>query len=443
MFKTILAVSATALAVAGPAMAQDRLPAEFPPESYAGNQYVDSEGCAFIRAGIGGMTNWIPRMSRDREPLCGFQPTRIAGAAPPVLPDPAPAAAPERRAEAVAASAPTTRRAAPSSPRVVAPQPVRSEAPRLTFAAFCAGRSGPQPGYVSSRTGETIDCGGAVVAPGAPLRGAVTLAAVCADMAATGRRYVLRDTGAPVTCGPQSATAPAPGSRLAATRMPTAPAAPGAPVAAGQGPVALAVTSCAETGRSGLPRRCGPQAQSPSGIGNAARAATAPAAGHAAALAFLDPQADRLMRAAAAVTLPDPATPPAGYRRAFDDGRHNPLRGVRIVERAGAGQVRAPVTAAPVAVPTALVARVSTSSAPAQAATGRFVQLGTYAEPANAERAAARLRAMGLPVAQGHVSRNGTRMRVVATGPFADSATLGRALGAVRAAGYTDAFARR
>ena len=50
MIRTFLANSAAALAVAGQAVAQDSIPAEFPPESYSANQYVDSEGCAFIRA---------------------------------------------------------------------------------------------------------------------------------------------------------------------------------------------------------------------------------------------------------------------------------------------------------------------------------------------------------------------------------------------------------
>ncbi|PHP26484.1 hypothetical protein CJ301_16015, partial [Limimaricola cinnabarinus] len=229
MIRTVLTASALALAVAGPGAAQGSIPAEFPPESYSANQYVDSEGCAFIRAGIGGMTNWIPRMNRAREPLCGFQPSRTAAApALPVVADPAP----ERRAEAAperSAPAPARRTAAaaaPASPQVRAPEPARAAAPaKLTRAAFCANRSGPQPGYVSSATGETIICGDAganapatAAAPGAPLRGAYSLAAVCADMAATGRRYVLQESGAPVTCGPQRATAPQPGTQLAAMR---------------------------------------------------------------------------------------------------------------------------------------------------------------------------------------------------------------------------------
>ena len=44
-------------------------PAERPPSSFDGTQYVDSEGCAFIRAGISGSPMWVPRLSRDRERL--------------------------------------------------------------------------------------------------------------------------------------------------------------------------------------------------------------------------------------------------------------------------------------------------------------------------------------------------------------------------------------
>lgn len=50
-------------------------PAEFPPSSYQGKQFVDSKGCAYIRAGYSGRVTWIPRVSRSRKLLCGFRPT--------------------------------------------------------------------------------------------------------------------------------------------------------------------------------------------------------------------------------------------------------------------------------------------------------------------------------------------------------------------------------
>jgi hypothetical protein len=61
------------------AVAQSDGPVESPPAEYAGRQYVDSRGCVFIRVEVGGAVTWAPRLNRDREPLCGFQPTLAAG----------------------------------------------------------------------------------------------------------------------------------------------------------------------------------------------------------------------------------------------------------------------------------------------------------------------------------------------------------------------------
>ena len=50
-------------------------PVNFPPSSYKGKQFVDNNGCAFVRAGIDGRVNWIPRVTRSRKLLCGLKPT--------------------------------------------------------------------------------------------------------------------------------------------------------------------------------------------------------------------------------------------------------------------------------------------------------------------------------------------------------------------------------
>lgn len=90
----------TAIAFGAPALASNG-PAELPPEDFGGRQYVDTQGCVFVRVEVDGRIGWAPRLQRDRTPLCGFQPTLAAGLgratgslpdirpdAPPVILDP-------------------------------------------------------------------------------------------------------------------------------------------------------------------------------------------------------------------------------------------------------------------------------------------------------------------------------------------------------------------
>ena len=78
---------------------------------------------------------------------------------------------------------------------------------------------------------------------------------------------------------------------------------------------------------------------------------------------------------------------------------------------------------------------------PQAVATGGFVQVGTYGDPANAANAQATLQALGLPVAVSTITRNGRNLQIVAAGPLA-AADLNAALSAARAAGYADAYIR-
>ena len=91
------------------------------------------------------------------------------------------------------------------------------------------------------------------------------------------------------------------------------------------------------------------------------------------------------------------------------------------------------------------VAQVTTRSTPQHAPhklAARYVQVGAFANPANADGAIRRLQAAGLPVSTSNVTRKGTSMRVILAGPFASSGALSQGLGIARSAGFRDAFAR-
>jgi hypothetical protein len=330
-------------------------PAEFPPASFEGTQYVDSRGCAFIRAGLSGTTTWVPRLTSDRAPVCGLAPSlpapRLAEAPAPVVTSPP--SAPEVPAPAVVSLAPapaagpgapiptvaltTAPPPAPARPAAAAAAPPPSH--RLTVAEACAGHSGIQPGLLDTRTGRLLDCGPAP----APQARTVSHAQLCEDAARTGIRYINRNTGEPIACGP----AGAPAMIAAAPPRPHAPAAP-APVRA---PVAVATVTAPVV--VGIPAHPAPGC-SYEMVGGSAYVPVGPhCAPHGgvvvvsreAARAFTDAAlATRGASSPAAAPLPSlepviPASnpvgivpqvvaPPPGYEPVWDDGRINPWRGL-------------------------------------------------------------------------------------------------------------------
>lgn len=71
------ALAGLVLLAAAPALAQSIRPAETPPADYAGQQYVDSQGCMFLRAGSPDEVVWVPRVTRQGMPMCGNPPSGL------------------------------------------------------------------------------------------------------------------------------------------------------------------------------------------------------------------------------------------------------------------------------------------------------------------------------------------------------------------------------
>lgn len=425
-----------------------REPAEFPPASFTGTQYVDSRGCIFVRAGVAGATTWVPRVSSDRRNLCGAQPT-FANGVPASAGTTAQAALPPGATLITAPPVAAAAGAAPATPPATATptQPVQrpsvarvAPAAPSTPVARVNARVSPQPPVMAQR-------------PGAPMR---TIASI---------------TTPPVLNRTQQQAAARP--------------------AAGQ--MASSVSRCA----AGV--RCGPQTEDPvSRADGTGRRAEAPViALNRRAQASLDPQTRIVPRhvAEAQANAASAAVVPPGYRPVWQDDRLNPYRthGTvagkaamdlvwtqtvprRLIDRRSgrdmtaynpnlvypytdlATQVRAAVPvgdratvstsgtqkAKPqrqVAAAPRVSTRATAPSAP-KALTGRFVQVGAFADPANAERTIRRLQAAGLPVSVQRSSSKGKPVQVILAGPFGNAATLSQGLTAARSAGFRDAFAR-
>jgi cell division septation protein DedD len=151
---------------------------------------------------------------------------------------------------------------------------------------------------------------------------------------------------------------------------------------------------------------------------------------------------------AAGRLVAQPLQAPKGYRMAWKDDRLNPLRGIGTAEGEAAQDANwtREVPAEPVAIaaaPAPKAARVTVSSASAPApAQGIYVQIGAFGQPANAEGAAAKVQALGLPLARGEAARGGGVLMLVSAGPFATGAEASAALAALRAAGFADAYLR-
>lgn len=453
MVKHLMLAATCCVAALGiaPAAAQDRpraiLPAEVPPASFEGIQYVDSAGCVFLRVGFNGGTNWVPRFNQDRTPMCGRQPS-LAPAPETVVAaaEPAPEAAPRPQAERPAAAPQPAPR---TPPRAQTAQPPRgAPAPAPVAVASAAPAPAPAAGSGGGSSGLARVAGAHPSCPPEAPYGAVTRRADgvqvvechALDLAATHR---------PAAAPRAHAPAPQPAAPQPAAHRP-APAATAAPRVAGAHP------SCPPHAPYGAVTR------RPDGVQVVHCHALAQAAAHAPA------------PVAAHVPAAAPRPMPEGYAPVWDDDRLNPHRArgtaageaqmrqiwtaetpMRLVDEPRRGvfgtrppqQVLAPAASGairqPYGTPGAMhVSSAGSLDAPAAATGGRFVQVGSFGVPANAASTAARLQARGLPVAQQAARTGGRTLQVVLAGPFGSDAEARQALSAARGMGFHDAFIR-
>ena len=430
MLLKVLAIAGIVVAgVAPSASAQDlRGPREVPGPGYTGQQYTDSAGCVFLRAGINGRVTWVARVDRQRRQLCGYPAsggTRVAAAPEVEIPVPTPAPAVAVPALRLPGDPIETVASVTARPRI-APRPVA--APVYAPAPVAASRP---------------------VATGTP---------GCPSEAPFGERRVLPDGRLALLCGRSP-------ERLAAfvarvTQGPRAGPAPevtqvaATPVALpqpGVGALPYFASGFATNGRLICPATAPVAREFPLRGGGSTVLCTSGGGGIATAVAAVS----QTGQAYAPVI-------PRGYVAAWQDDRLNLRRGqgtaagryaqdqiwtrevpARLVSQTVKVKRRLVVVSSSNAPPKPVRMTTSTSTAPRAAVGARlFVQVGSFGVPSNADGARARLSGLGLPVAGGRAAIRGKPVQVVYAGPFASVAQAQAVLSAARRAGFGDAFIR-
>jgi hypothetical protein len=382
-------------------------PANPPPAGFKGQQFVDSRGCVFLKAGYGGQTSWVPRVGRDRKALCGFPPTGGSGGVIEMA----------TAAEEAAPAAPVVVAEAKPQPVAIAPaplvvaQPKAYAAPALQVApvvtpvvTYAPQTQAPAP-YAKAAPVASYEV--ASTGPGAGKIGCYTSAPVA-------QRVKLRNGGTAVVCTRGDGT-------MTGWRPPIYPNGAG---------VGASLSDPVQVARSN----------------SGAQGGYVTSGG--------------VDYAAAEPVIPKP---PKGYKTAWKDDRLNPQRGKGTASGdAQQAQVWTNDVPAKLVADQPVTKRkkvvyvqkssgvvMSTKNEPTAPVTkkkaaggGAYVQIGTFGVPANAEGAASRLSGMGLPVARAKITSGGKPMQIVMAGPFGSAADAQAALSMARGAGFGDAFLR-
>ncbi len=471
-------------------------PAEFPPASFKGKQYVDSRGCIYIRAGIDGNTTWVPRVNRSRNQVCGAQPTLSGQVATAAAAAAKPAEAPvqitfEPAAQTAAAAAPAPKpKALPKPTPVNVRQPAAAPKPKPRVVAKAAPRPAPAPRPVARRKVVTAPKP-VVITPtpapapkvAAPVKAApvpVRRQAACSGASALSSQYINSGARTAVRCGPQAvpvrraaAAQPAPRRVQAQPQVRRVPAQTQATAVRRPAQVATARTGL--TGQTRVvPRhvytdRLNTQfAPVPKGYRRVweddrlnPRRAEQSLNGHArTTLLWTSTVPRRLINqtngrdVTAQVPLVYPYTDIETQQRQLGTvtlERRNGVLVKRIQRNTASATSRYPTVSSRSAPKPAAVAPKPVTRAAPKAATARsgerisgkgYVQLGVFSTSASAQSAAQRMMRMGMPARIGKFNRGGRELRMVLVGPFASARAQRTALSQARGAGFGSAKLR-